>query len=300
MPTAHDIARVFSASALCCGLLLASGCTSASKPQMLPVGPQAIGEQRDFDQYRVAVVNADSTDIYEAQKSDELCWAACLRMIKKMRGEQPWGTQEDYRDRVLADVEAMETALATVSGWPSDREPESEAASYGEVVYAMRQLEDPYPLRVVIGLSERLVGAESIVESLSAGEPVLVGVKNHPDSDVGHIMLLVGADYRLASPTTGFEGFVSRFGKATVEFDNVFLFDPATDEATGNGRGFVQQYGPAFEANLDFAVSLSSVREWERERIAFLNEHDKGPGVYITPLWPGAEPWYFAVSLNDT
>ncbi len=178
-PKPAVVALVLSGAFFAC---FALGCTKNNGPAEVNAEAASITELGERA-WRVEINEAPSH--YEWQDSPDRCWAASIQMLYKIRGDA-----EIPDEQVLVD-QVMQRRLMMPASY-------QEQAQKGEILAAMA-FDKPELLdtRIVVpALVTPQISSDGIVYEVSSGEPVLVGISDHPSAPFGHVMVVYGVEYK--------------------------------------------------------------------------------------------------------
>ncbi len=264
-----------------------------SKPEIrfgdLPnvMNPTAIDETT----FSAELPNSDDT--WHTQEKDEYCWAACMQTVLSLHGKHDIPTQVELWEQNVSNPMFQE-----------DRD----AATFVEIRHT---LAPGYRTEMagyfVVDVLDSTTTTD-LVRELAAGQPVIVGLRQHPDDKMGHACVAYGIKYKesedksntvvqgMKDATKKMKGFFSGDKNANNQPKNtnehqaiaIYLFDPA-EIKDGGGKKEI----PIEEIieSLDFAISSASAKRFLEQQLAWLSKYDDGPGVYVrNPLEYNGKP----------
>ncbi|MFI4855147.1 MAG: papain-like cysteine protease family protein [Phycisphaerales bacterium JB065] len=174
--------KLIASAMLCLGASFSCGCVGNTGPVEINAEAATVTELGE-QAWRVEIDDAPMH--YEWQDTPDRCWAASIQMLYKIRGDA------DVPDEQVLVDEVMRRRLMMPEHY-------REQAQKAEILSAMA-LDKPELLntRVVVpSLITPQISSDGIVYEVSSGEPVLVGVSNHPSAPFGHVMVVYGVEYK--------------------------------------------------------------------------------------------------------
>ena len=217
----------------------------------------------DKNRFHIQVQGIDKVET--EQKSDTLCWAACVQMALA-------------HDRIRSD----QTKLGTM--FRPDQEDKS--ANIGVVMRALNpELEPQLDKKLVIPLQIVPFSSDRLVEQLSQSELVIVGLVDEAEGGGGHACIAYGAEFAKtkageAKQFLGNNDIVPTFG-----LYNVSIFDPWPE--TGPDKGFKTLSGQEFKKQVRFIMSrplakqaiLDALKGADTAKLASSPEHHTSTGT---------------------
>ncbi|MEO0513521.1 MAG: hypothetical protein AAF108_11605, partial [Planctomycetota bacterium] len=169
-------------------------------------------------------------------------------------------------------------------GSPTTSPPSTSATSWTR---SPRGYRDRFNRRIAVRLQD--LGSagywfeRSIISVFHTGEPILVGVAGGtPDEPTTRCYLLTGMEYSEPKSVGVVERTLS-FGAHLYELDAVELWDPTEPDA----RTLVT---PEEIGKVRYVVSPNWVNDLWEQQLAWLDKHDRGPGLYVMSLAGPAAP----------
>ncbi len=156
----------------------------------------------DTNQFEVHCKNIQAVAV--KQKEDFWCWAACAEMLDRYRGIRADQTEIVERIKNQTPSDDKSQSGSQVEIWLAmnpemQREWDQRQIAWHKPNQIDLGIHFNINLKNLFALSEK-VSSDQIVEELSAGNPILMGLRGGQWGD-GHIVLVYGATYSRLDPT---------------------------------------------------------------------------------------------------